>query len=485
MNESMNSEDNSSKGRESNRGKMESLYKAFNDLNWDKQKNLSVDDVIFFLNSNSPKGKFDEDLCQNLLKFLGFENTDSITVEDFIQNFMKFDINLQKSKEEFNNRLITRKNTLNNLEEQCNKYKDEELDSEGFCKDAKLTIEISGIDIPVDLGKVNIVQILIEILYGGQTYRKFFDINDDEQNNNKIFELKPKKKKDNFIISLKCVTDNNEMIEIGKREFPLDQIVTQDEYDAVISIPDENNENVEAATITTKIIFLWSNYQLYQEKKNDAEKKIEKIKKDLSETDRYCKEINNIYLKNMKIQPQQIQNNVQWSDKVIKPNNDASKTNYIDIDNNNNNEYNEALKNNMFEIKSNDNFFKNAGSVDPKMLRTIKTMGLCLICLGLLNGFHKNEFHNELCGLFFILSCYDIFPENHEKTKLLNKFNFYFCLALLFLDIIWIFSYFTEEYDEVNGVGPTFLTKLIVALSTIAKGFSAVIIHNKNKILNF
>ena len=64
-------------------------------------------------------------------------------------------------------------------------------------------------------------------------------------------------------------------------------------------------------------------------------------------------------------------------------------------------------------------------------------------------------------------------------SKLTKKTN------RLFLDIIWIFSYFTEEYDEVNGVGPTFLTKLIVALSTIAKGFSAVIIHNKNKILNF
>ena len=125
--------------------------------------------------------------------------------------------------------------------------------------------------------------------------------------------------------------------------------MTQDEYDAVISIPDENNENVEAATITTKIIFLWSNYQLYQEKKNETEQKIEKIKKDISETDRYCKEINNIYLKNMKIQPQQIPNNVVWNDKVIKPNNDASKTNYIDIDNNN--EYNEDLKNNMYEIK--------------------------------------------------------------------------------------------------------------------------------------
>lgn len=483
----MHSED-SSKAQESTRGKMESLYKAFNDLNWDKQKNLTEDEIIFFLNSNSPKGKFDEDLCQNLLKFLGFENSDSITVEDFIQYYMRFDMNLQKSKEEFNNRLLTRQNTLSNLEEQCNKYKDEELDSEGFCKDAKLTVEISGIDISAELPNKNFVQILIEIIYCGQTYQKFFDINNDEQNNNKIFELKPQKKTDNFIIVLKCVSDNDEIIEIGKREFPIDQIITQDEYDAVISIPDENNENVEVATINTKIVLFWSKYQFYLEKKNETEQKIEKIKKDLSETNRFCKEINNIYLKNKKIQQQPNQNNILSNYKVIKPSTDASKTNYIDIDNNNdlnNNEYNEALKQNMFEIKSNDNYNRNSGNVNPEMIRTIKTMGVCIIALGLLNGFHKNEFHNELCGILFILSCYDIFQGDHEKAKLFNKFVFYYCLALLILDIFWIFSYFTEVYDEVNGVGPTILTKIIVALSVVAKGFSAVIIHNKNKILNF
>ena len=487
MNESMHSED-SSKAQESTRGKMESLYKAFNDLNWDKQKNLTEDEIIFFLNSNSPKGKFDDDLCQNLLKFLGFENSDSITVEDFIQYYMRFDMNLQKSKEEFNNRLLTRQNTLSNLEEQCNKYKDEELDSEGFCKDAKLTVEISGIDISAELPNKNFVQILIEIIYCGQTYQKFFDINNDEQNNNKIFELKPQKKTDNFIIVLKCVSDNDEIIEIGKREFPIDQIITQDEYDAVISIPDENNENVEVATINTKIVLFWSKYQFYLEKKNETEQKIEKIKKDLSETNRFCKEINNIYLKNKKIQQQPNQNNILSNYKVIKPSTDASKTNYIDIDNNNdlnNNEYNEALKQNMFEIKSNDNYNRNSGNVNPEMIRTIKTMGVCIIALGLLNGFHKNEFHNELCGILFILSCYDIFQGDHEKAKLFNKFVFYYCLALLILDIFWIFSYFTEVYDEVNGVGPTILTKIIVALSVVAKGFSAVIIHNKNKILNF
>ena len=487
MNESMHSED-SSRAQELNRGKMESLYKAFNDLNWDKQKNLTEDEIIFFLNSNSPKGKFDEDLCQNLLKFLGFENSNSITVEDFIQYYMRFDLNLQKSKEEFNNRLLTRQNTLSNLEEQCNKYKDEELDSEGFCKDAKLTVEISGIDISAELPNKNFVQILIEIIYCGQTYQKFFDINNDEQNNNKIFELKPQKKTDNFIIVLKCVSDNDEILEIGKREFPIDQIITQDEYDAVISIPDENNENVEVATINTKIVLFWSKYQFYLEKKNETEQKIEKIKKDLSETNRFCKEINNIYLKNKKIQQQPNQNNILSNYKVIKPSTDASKTNYIDIDNNNdlnNNEYNEALKQNMFEIKSNDNYNRNSGNVNPEMIRTIKTMGVCIIALGLLNGFHKNEFHNELCGILFILSCYDIFQGDHEKAKLFNKFVFYYCLALLILDIFWIFSYFTEVYDEVNGVGPTILTKIIVALSVVAKGFSAVIIHNKNKILNF
>ena len=478
MNESMQS-DNSSKAQEFNRGKMESLFKAFNDLNWDKQKELSEEDITNFLNNNSPEGKFDEALKQNLLKFLGFENTESITVEDFIQYYIKFDSNLEKGKEELNNKLLEKKNSLNNLEEQVNIYKNEELDQEGLCKDAKLSIEISGIDISLDFGNVNIVQILIEIIYAGQTYQKFFDINNDEQNNNKIFELKPQKKTDNFIIGLKCVTDTNEIIEVGKREFPIEQITIQDECEAVVTIPEENNEEVEAATISIKIIFLWSKYQHSLEKKKETEQKIEKIIKDISETERYCKEINNIYLKNRKIQQQPNQNNIQLNERILKPTTDVSNTNYIDIENNN--DYTEVLKQNMFEIKSN----RDSGNITPEITRTIKFIGIFLIGLGLLNGFHKNEFPNELCGFLLVLSCFDPFDGNLEKIKLLNKFNFYYCLALLILDIIWIFSYFTEEYDEINGIGPTILTKLFVALSVITKGFSAVILNKKNQVLNF
>ena len=471
--------DNSSKANESNRGKMESLYKAFNDLNWDKQKNLSSEDIIYFLNINSPKGKFDEILCQNLLKYLGFENIDSITVEEFIQSYMKFDSEMQRNKEEFNNKLLVRQNSLNNLEEQCNKYKNEQLDSEGFCQDAKLSLEISGIDIKTDLGDVNVAKIIIEITYNGQTYEKYFDPADDDNNYNKKFELKPQKKTDTLIVSLKCVIDNNEVIDIGKREFPIDQITTQEECEAQISIPEETNDAIEAAVISTKIIFLWSYYQLYVEKKNETEHKIEQIKKAISETDKYCKEINNIYSKNIKIQQNPNLNNIQWNDNIMKPSIDEPRSTYIDIENNNNNEhYNEEVQKNLYEINSNDNYFKNRETQSPKKMEILKAIGFSLICFGLSNGFHKNEFPNELCGILIILSCYDIFQGNLEKARHLNKFNLFFCLTLLALDIFWIFSFFTEEYDEVNGMGPTFFTKLFVALSIIVKGFASVILYH-------
>ena len=67
---------------------------------------------------------------------------------------------------------------------------------------------------------------------------------------------------------------------------------------------------------------------------NETEQKIEKIQNTINETDKYCKIINNIYLKNMKIQQQPNMDNIQWNDNIIKPNNENPKYSYIDIDNN-------------------------------------------------------------------------------------------------------------------------------------------------------
>ena len=155
-NKSMESE-NSSQHQDGRRGKIESLYKAFNDLNWDSQKELSSEDILYFLNINSQQGKFDQNLAEKFLSVLGLDDRTTITVEDFIKYYMQFDSDLQSSKEEFNNKLLARQNSLNNLEEQCNKYKNEHLDSEGLCENAKLTVEISDIYIRVDFGYLNLV----------------------------------------------------------------------------------------------------------------------------------------------------------------------------------------------------------------------------------------------------------------------------------------------------------------------------------------
>ena len=480
MDNSIESE-NSSRFQDAKRGKLESLYKAFNDLNWDKQKNLTSEDIIYFLNINSQNGKFDPVLSGKLLAFLGLDNYNTITVEDFINYYMQFDSDLQKSKEEFNNKLLTRQNSLNNLEEQCNKYRDEQLDSEGLCENAKLTVEISDIDIKVDLGDLNIIQIIVEILYNNETQQKTFDVNQDDNDINKIFEFKPKSKTDNFIIILKCVSDNDQIIEIGNKEFPVNEITMQEEYSAQIEIPEINDETNVGAIINAKIFLYWSDYQYYADKKNETEQKIEKIKKTINETNKYCKEINDIYLKNMKIQQQPNNEEIEWNDKIIKPNNDKAKSSYIDIDNNErgsnlNNDENNQFRNNAFDINTNDNYRNNNNN---KSLFLIKLLGLSLLGLGFADGFYRNEFPNQLLGVLIFLSCFNIFQGNREQIKFLNKFNFYMCLIVLLMDIIWMFCNFNSKTDEKYEGGYNKLTKIIVAISIITKGFSCVILFNK------
>ena len=482
---------NSSRYQEGKLGKIESLYKAFNDLNWDSKKNLTSENILFFLDKNSQQGKFDQILSEKMISDLGLDNQNTITVEDFINYYMQFDLDLQKTKEDFNNKLLSRQNSLNNLKEQCNKYKNEQLDSEGLCENAKLSIEITDIDIKMDLGDLNVTKIIIEILYNNETQQKTFDINQDDNDNiNKLFEFKPRNKTDNFIISLKCVTDSDDIFEIGQKEFPVNEIITmQDEYTAQIEIPENNDENNVGAVVNTKILLYWSDYQYYVDKKNETENKIEKIQKSISETNKYCKEINDVYLKNMNIDDKQNMDNIQWNSQIAKPNDVQGKENYDDIYNNemnlklNNDEYNQGFRGNAFDINTNDDLYKN--NYNPKSLFLIKNLGLAILFFGFLDGFMRNEFPNQLLGLSIFLNCYNIFGGNFEKMKFFNKFNFYFCLCILLYDIIWMFSYFNHESDKMfAGQHNMFWgksTKFIVAISIITKAFASVILFKKIK----
>ena len=48
---------------------------------------------------------------------------------------------------------------------------------------------------------------------------------------------------------------------------PVNEITMQEEYSAQIEIPDNNNENALGAVINAKILFYWSDYKNYVDKK--------------------------------------------------------------------------------------------------------------------------------------------------------------------------------------------------------------------------
>ena len=55
------------------------------------------------------------------------------------------------------------KNNFNNLEEQCRLYKSEKLSPEGFCENAKITVEITDVDIQKEIEEIN--SIIIKVIY--------------------------------------------------------------------------------------------------------------------------------------------------------------------------------------------------------------------------------------------------------------------------------------------------------------------------------
>ena len=63
------------------------------------------------------------------------------------------------------------------------------------------------------------------------------------------------------------INDNEERFTIGSKVFPLNTIESQDEYEVQIIIPEKNDDSKPAAHINCKIIFYWSDFQFYDEKR--------------------------------------------------------------------------------------------------------------------------------------------------------------------------------------------------------------------------
>lgn len=59
---------------------------------------------------------------------------------------------------------------------------------------------------------------------------------------------------------------------IGEVRFPLDQLENQEEYDILLEIPDEEDDEIINAKVNAKIQFIWSPFKMYQDLHAKSEK---------------------------------------------------------------------------------------------------------------------------------------------------------------------------------------------------------------------
>ena len=445
MNNSQDSE-YSSKFVEANSGKIESLLKALNNINLGDKAQLTTEDIQLFFNQYLPNS--DNSLYEKLISALEIEN--SIPLEDFLNGFTQFDAELKKSNTELSNKLLVEQNNLNNLTEQCNKYKNEKLNEEGFCENSKLTIEIENIDLRLNL---NLQNIIIEVQYNDEITRKTFDINGNNSID-KTIEFIPNKRSDDVIFTIKGIrSENNELITIGSRALNLSELTTQDEYTVQIDIPDNNDQNNVGVVITAKIMLYFSDYQYFSGKRDTTENKINKLQKAILETNKYLKDIDSIYKKNMKIEQPSMEN-IQWNSQIMVPSNAGTNRNFSNYDANN--DVSDPLK------------FMNKNKYNNSGVGLLKFFSVIVVFLGIFNGIFRSELHNILGGLLFLMSCFKHYWIDSEAYIKLFKFDFYFCLILIVYDIIWMLVNINKNNCKICEPDTGISTVInIITMSTI------------------
>jgi flavoprotein len=83
---------------------------------------------------------------------------------------------------------------------------------------------------------------------------------------------------------------------VGVVNFPLARIENQDEYEVLLEIHDEQDDNHVKAKINAKIKFVWSMYKMYQDMFNTSEKKLKNLQNLLDKSYQLLENLNGILL---------------------------------------------------------------------------------------------------------------------------------------------------------------------------------------------
>ena len=114
------------------------LMKEFSEYGYDKTNKISQNEILLFLDLRSPEKKFDPILTEKLLNNINIDPKKIISIEEFIQKFLKFDEDIKKEAKKMNSQYMNKKEIYKKILDNCEKYKSEKINEEGFCQEAKL-----------------------------------------------------------------------------------------------------------------------------------------------------------------------------------------------------------------------------------------------------------------------------------------------------------------------------------------------------------
>ena len=193
-----------SESLEIKKAKIDSLVAGFINSGLKSGDRVGQTELIQFLNRRSSSGKFDPVISEKLFQVLSLDSMSTLSVSEFINGFLQFEEEIRKNAELFSIKLAKEEEIYAQLSEEFRKYKEEKLNAEGLCEDAKVYGEITEIDIKRKLEGIK--EIIIKVVFNEKSEELHFkigDLNSANEMSNKTFEFKPTSRKDHFEFIMK------------------------------------------------------------------------------------------------------------------------------------------------------------------------------------------------------------------------------------------------------------------------------------------
>ena len=284
-----------SESLEIKKAKIDSLVAGFTNSGYKSGSKVGQTELIQFLNRRSKSGRFDPIISEKLFQVMSLEATSTLTVEEFINGFLQFEEELRKNAESFSMKLAKEEELFAQIDEEYRRYREEHLNAEGLSDTAKISGEITEIDIKRKLEGIK--EIIIKVVFNDKSEELHFkigDINSSEMEH-KTFEFKPTSRKDHFEFIMKGINERNQIFDIGSKVFPLTDINSNEQYLVQIVVPEIDNEEQIAAYIKAKLTFYWNDCKYYEKQRKKAESKLKKLTIAKNKAIEYLRKLREIY----------------------------------------------------------------------------------------------------------------------------------------------------------------------------------------------